>query len=58
MSDESKLGLVAGLLAVVGVAIFNFPKEPPKEAAKTLAVAGTPTTPPNLPPAAVLPAKE
>ncbi len=57
MSDESKLGLVAGLLAVVGVAIFNFPNEPAKDAPKALAVAGTPSGPPNLPPAAVVPAK-
>lgn len=57
MTDEAKLGMVAGLLAVVGVAVFNVPKEPPKDA-KPLAVAGTPATPPSLPPAAVAPAKE
>lgn len=54
MSDDSKLGLVAGLLAVVGVAIFSFPKEPPKAEAKPAVAAPAPL---NQPPAAMLPPK-
>lgn len=58
MTDEAKLGLVAGVLAVVGVAVFGQqPKEPPKEPAKPALVAGSATATPNLPPAAVSPAQ-
>ena len=57
MSDESKLGLVAGVLAVVGVAVFSFPKESPKETANKAVIVGTATKTPGLPPAAVVPAK-
>jgi hypothetical protein len=28
MSDEAKLGLLAGVLAVIGVAAFGLPREP------------------------------
>jgi hypothetical protein len=52
MSDEAKLGLVAGVLAVLGVAVFGFPADRPAAAARAdpPAVAGAP---PSLPPAAV-----
>ncbi len=45
MSDEAKLGLVAGVLAVIGVAMFATPKdvkpnEPP--ASGTVVASGTP----------------
>lgn len=56
MSDEAKLGLIAGVLAVIAVAIFGFPKELSQKASPSPAegvVAGTATTPPGLPPAAV-----
>lgn len=52
MSDDSKLGLIAGLLAVIGVAIFSFPKEPPKVEAKPAVVGTAPSQP-----AAMLPTK-
>jgi hypothetical protein len=57
MTDEAKLGLVAGVLAVVGVAVFGYPKEAPKVPANPPLVTGTATASPNLPPAAVLPAR-
>ena len=53
MNDEAKLGLVAGVLAVVGVAVFGMPREPSSVVAPPAATAGTATQPPNLPPAAV-----
>ena len=56
MTDEAKLGLVAGVLAVVGVAVFGYPKELPKAPAKPALVTGSATAPPNMPPA-VLPAR-
>jgi hypothetical protein len=49
MSDESKLGLVAGVLAVVGVAVFSFPKEPPKEPVKPAVTVTAPTPPAVVP---------
>ena len=55
MTDEAKLGLVAGVLAVVGVAVFGYPKEVPKAPVKPALVAGSATAPPTMPPAAVLP---
>lgn len=57
MADEAKLGLVAGVLAVVGVAVFGQPKDAPKPPEHTVAAVGTASTPPNLPPAAVIPAQ-
>lgn len=60
MNDEAKLGLVAGVLAVLGVAVFGQPKESSKPNAnlpQTSVIVGTATAPPGLPPAAVLPAK-
>lgn len=55
MTDEAKLGLAAGVLAVLGVAVFGFPREPAGGAKPTAAVAaGTAATPPPLPPAAVV----
>ena len=56
MTDEAKLGLVAGVLAVVGVAVFGYPKEPGKIPAKPALVTGSATASPNMPPA-VLPAR-
>lgn len=55
MSDDAKLGMVAGVLAVVAVAIFGYPKDLAGNTSKPVAgvVAGTSTTPPGLPPAAV-----
>lgn len=55
MSDEAKLGLVAGVLAVVGVAVFGYPKEPQKIPAKPPLVTGNATTSPPMPPAALSP---
>ena len=55
MSDEAKLGLIAGVLAVIGVAVFGQPAAPPKTLPKPAAVAGAPTPPPALPPVAVVP---
>jgi hypothetical protein len=55
MSDEAKLGLVAGVLAVIGVAVFGQPAAPPKSPPKTASVVGTPSPPPTLPPVAVVP---
>lgn len=46
MSDEAKLGLVAGVLAVVGVATFGVPKEPAKPDVVLSAKAPAATTPP------------
>ncbi len=54
MTDEAKLGLVAGILAVVGVAVFGQPKEPPRTLPKPTPVVAS--APPSLPPAAVVPA--
>jgi hypothetical protein len=55
MTDEAKLGLVAGVLAVLGVAVFGFPRQPAAaEPPAAVAAAGTPTAPPGLPPAAVV----
>jgi hypothetical protein len=59
MSDEAKLGLAAGVLAVVGVAMFGLPREHPPDASATTAVvaspsAGTASNAPGLPPAAVM----
>jgi hypothetical protein len=55
MTDEAKLGLAAGVLAVFGVAVFGLPREPPVvNPPQTAAVAGTAATPPGLPPAAVI----
>ncbi len=31
MTDETKLGLLAGILAVIGVAVFSQPKTPPRD---------------------------
>ena len=56
MTDEAKLGLVAGVLAVLGVAVFGYPKEPGKIPAKPALVTGSATASPNMPPA-VLPAR-
>ena len=53
MNDEAKLGLVAGVLAVVGVAVFGMPREPSPTTTPPAATAGTGTQPPGLPPAAV-----
>lgn len=57
MSDEAKLGLVAGVLAVIGVAVFGSPRGPAAADAggrpAAVVAAGTATTPPGLPPAAV-----
>ena len=54
MNDEAKLGLVAGVLAVVGVAVFGFPREPVAAAPVPAAmVAGTNAAPPALPPASM-----
>jgi hypothetical protein len=39
MNDEVKLGLVAGVLAVVGVAVFGVPKDAPRSDANRPAVA-------------------
>ncbi len=55
MTDEAKLGLVAGVLAVVGVAVFGYPKEPQKVPAKPAVVTGSATTSPTMPPAALSP---
>jgi hypothetical protein len=57
MTDEAKLGLVAGILAVVGVAVFGQPKEPPRTLPKPSVVAVAPSAPPSQPPAAVRPAQ-
>jgi hypothetical protein len=58
MTDEAKLGLVAGVLAVLGVALFGLPREPAAAAPLPVVATGTPTTPPGLPPAAMaLPAE-
>lgn len=51
MSDESKLGLVAGVLAVIGVAVFGFPADRPPQAQAP--PAATASAGPALPPAAV-----
>lgn len=37
MTDDAKLGLVAGVLAVVGVAVIGLPKETPKPPAEPAA---------------------
>jgi hypothetical protein len=51
MNDEAKLGLVAGVLAVVGVAVFGMPKE-----SAVAAPAQVATAPVAQLPAVVLPA--
>jgi hypothetical protein len=56
MTDEAKLGLVAGILAVVGVAVFGQPKEAPRTLPKPSAIAVAASAPPVPPPAAVVPA--
>ncbi len=52
MTSDAKLGLVAGVLAVVGVAVFGMPKQDPDKAVPSAAVPQQidPTPPP---PAAV-----
>ena len=57
MSDESKLGLIAGVLAVVAVAVFSHTQSPGTAGPPKPVVAGTASAPPSLPPAAVVPAK-
>ena len=56
MESEAKLGLLAGVAAVLAVAVVYFQK--PAAAGPTradpAAVAGTPASPPGVPPAAVL----
>ena len=54
MTDEAKLGLVAGVLAVIGMAVFGFQREPAASRKPEAAVAGTAAVPPGLPPAAVV----
>jgi hypothetical protein len=58
MTDDAKLGLVAGVLAVVAVAVFGFPRGPAAAPQPPAAVTGSPAVPPALPPAAgLVPAK-
>ncbi|MGL4423065.1 MAG: hypothetical protein ACRCZF_20545 [Gemmataceae bacterium] len=55
MNDEAKLGMVAGVLAVIGVALFGLSKEP-LGASANAATANTPVvagTVPAAPPAAI-----
>ncbi|CAN5291464.1 hypothetical protein BH11PLA2_BH11PLA2_50040 [soil metagenome] len=55
MSDEAKLGLVAGVLAVIGVAAFGMPQGGLSAKAKpeTTVTAKNVEAPPSLPPASV-----
>ncbi|MBL8865093.1 MAG: hypothetical protein KF873_11675 [Gemmataceae bacterium] len=55
MTDEAKLGLVAGILAVVGVAVFGQPKEAPRTLPKPVPVVSAPVAPPVQLPAGVAP---
>ncbi len=52
MTDEAKLGLVAGILAVVAVACFAYPT-PPQAATATPIPTAVPTGEPLTPIAAV-----
>lgn len=50
MSDDAKLGLVAGVLAVIGVALFGLPRDAAKvPEAPTANVAATPGVAPHVP---------
>jgi len=54
MTDDAKLGLAAGVLAVIGVAVFGFQREPARDRPPQAAVAGSAAVPPGFPPAAVV----
>ena len=55
MESEAKLGLLAGVAAVLAVAVVYFQKPAPGPApADPAAVAGTTAAPPGVPPAAFL----
>jgi hypothetical protein len=55
MSDEAKLGLVAGVLAVIGVAAFGLPREPTAPPKAEVAISNNVNAPP--PPVNVNPAR-
>ena len=61
MESDAKLGLIAGIVGVLIVAVVYFQKDPgnsptdePARAASVSGVAGTPIQPPSVPPAAFL----
>jgi hypothetical protein len=53
MNDEMKLGLAAGILAVIGVAMFGLPRGTAPIAAVPSPAVSQSDTPPPLPPASV-----
>jgi hypothetical protein len=54
VTNDAKLGMLAGVAAVVVVAVVYFQKPPASAAAGKPAAVGTTTTPPAVPPAAVV----
>jgi hypothetical protein len=55
VTNDMKLGLLAGVAGVLAVAVVYFPKGPAATAAPSVAVAGgSAAAPPGVPPAAVV----
>lgn len=55
MTNDSKLGLLAGVAAVIVVAVVYYQKPTVNAASPTRGdIVGTPTAPPAIPPAAVV----
>ena len=53
MSDDAKLGLMAGVLAVVGVAAFALPRDGNATPKPEATISSKTATPPVQPPAAM-----